>query len=354
MGPLSAWVKRCGYSPLPCAMGKPKAGRWSGIKYDPRNTVELLFAWRGTVWPTLLCRPLLWTCIFVYVAGVVAKYIYKVDIPLIEEKILHVTGGLLTFFVVFFTVECYQRFRFGFDKVKQSGGAIRNLIVLLTSEFPDDMHLQREVLRLMVLAQHVAFSHVGGQQFQKIGKEDEDEDFFSLEHAEHAGLATSKERQILEDFVVANGTAEQYVLPLRWVTVIMYTVAMLGLREVSIILAEPFGDDDSDISLQKMLIGGFKVCARIISSPGPETDFAQAEACWNLVLGECKVDPSSLTAKDKMGDPIVPAGTGATETSHLMEDTAGTGDGSGSAAGSGNGYGTGSYQTGQRTDYRYL
>merc|ERR1711939_1045110 len=263
-----------------------------------------------------------------------------------------------------------------------------------------------------------------------MGQEDDTADFFSLQNAVRIGLATEKEKMILEDFISTNGTAEQYVLPLRWahnlvnkyqrtgtasdktmqtvndivcdcrsglsalvgmtetqiplsffhllnftmniycvlfayslcfvatwfcwVTVIMYTVAMLGLREVSIILAEPFGDDDSDISLQKMLIGGFKVCARIISSPGPETDFAQAEACWNLVLGECKVDPSSLTAKDKMGDPIVPAGTGATEISHLMEDTAGTGDGSGSAAGSGNGYGTGSYQTGQRTDYRYL
>merc|ERR1712072_484809 len=414
MGPLSAWVKRCGYSPLPCAMGKPKAGRWSGIKYDPRNTVELLFAWRGTVWPTLLCRPLLWTCIFVYVAGVVAKYIYKVDIPLIEEKILHVTGGLLTFFVVFFTVECYQRFRFGFDKVKQSGGAIRNLIVLLTSEFPDDMHLQREVLRLMVLAQHVAFSHVGGQQFQKIGKEDEDEDFFSLEHAEHAGLATSKERQILEDFVVANGTAEQYVLPLRWahnliskkknetsdgtmrsvndivcdcrsglsalvgmtetqiplsffhllnftmniycvlfayslcfvatwfcwVTVIMYTVAMLGLREVSIILAEPFGDDDSDISLQKMLIGGFKLCARILNTPGPESDLYQAESSWTKALESVKLSKQKLQAPyqavDKMGDPVPPKD----ETPALLQGAAAGGPTS-SSDGSGKGYGTG-------------
>jgi len=404
-------------------MGKVTQGRWSGIKYDPRNTVELLFAWRGTVWPTLLCRPLLWTCMFVYLGGVIAKYAYNVDLPLIEEKVLHVTGGLLTFFVVFFTVECYQRFRFGFDKVKQSGGAIRNLTVLLTSEFPDDQHLQRETLRLLVLAQHVAFAHVGGQQFQKIGKEDENEEFFSLEHAEHAGLATSKERQILEDFIAANGTAEQYVLPLRWahnlvskkkmetsdgamrsmngdimecraglsalvgmtetqiplsffhllnftmniyvtlfsyslvfvatwfcwVTVIMYVVAMLGLREVSIILAEPFGDDDSDISLQKMLIGGFKVCAKVLSCPGAESDFAQGEECWNLALQECGVKPSSLVAKDKMGDPIVP-----TEESHLMSDTAGTGDAAGSASGSGNGYGSGMLQSGQRTDYRYL
>jgi len=421
--------KRCGYSPLPCAMGKVTQGRWSGIKYDPRNTVELLFAWRGTVWPTLLCRPLLWTCVIVYVAGVVCKYAYNVNLPLIEEKVLHVTGGLLTFFVVFFTVECYQRFRFGFDKVKQSGGAIRNMVVLLTSEFPDDVHLQREVLRLMVLAQHVSFAHVGSQQFQKIGKDDENEDFFSLEHAEHAGLATAKERMILQQFIDANGTAEQYVLPLRWchnlitkkkhevgdgvmrsmndfvcdcraglsalvgmtetqiplsffhllnftmniyvtlfsyslvfvptwfcwVTMIMYTVAMLGLREVSIILAEPFGDDDSDISLQKMLVGGFKVCARILTSPDAESDFAQAEECWQHVLKECKVDPASLAAKDKMGDPIVPAaGAAATETSHLMGDTAGTGDAAGSASGSGNGYGSGMLQTGQRTDYRYL
>merc|ERR1711939_857686 len=414
--------KRCGYSPLPCAMGKPKAGRWSGIKYDPRNTVELLFAWRGTVWPTLLCRPLLWTCIFVYVAGVVAKYIYKVDIPLIEEKILHVTGGLLTFFVVFFTVECYQRFRFGFDKVKQSGGAIRSLIVLLTSEFPDDMHLQREVLRLMVLAQHVAFSHVGGQQFQKIGKEDEDEDFFSLEHAEHAGLATSKERQILEDFVVANGTAEQYVLPLRWahnliskkknetsdgtmrsvndivcdcrsglsalvgmtetqiplsffhllnftmniyctlfayslcfvapwfcwITVIMYVVAMLGLREVSIMLAEPFGDDDSDISLQKMLVGGFKVCARILNTPGPESDLHQAESSWSKALESVKLSQQKLQAPyqavDKMGDPVPPKD----ETAALLQGAAG--GPTSSSDGSGKGYGTGN----TRDDFSYV
>jgi len=404
-------------------MGKPKAGRWSGIKYDPRNTVELLFAWRGTVWPTLLCRPLLWTCIIIYVVGVVLKYIYHVDIPLIEEKILHVTGGLLTFFVVFFTVECYQRFRFGFDKVKQSGGAIRNLMVLLTSGFPEDVHLQREVLRLLVLAQHVAFAHVGGQQFQKIGKEDENEEFFSLDHAEHAGLATSTEKAILEDFVKANGTAEQYVLPLRWahnliskhsaktsdgtmrsmnadiaecraglsalvgmtetqiplsffhllnftmniyvtlfsyslcfvatwfcwVTMVMYTVAMLGLREVSIILAEPFGDDDSDISLQKMLIGGFKVCARVLASPGPESDFPQAGESWSKVIQEFGVKGVELGAVDKMGDPIVPVD----ETSHLMADTAGTGDSTGSTEGSGQGYGSGMI-TGQRTDYRYL
>merc|ERR1711904_543642 len=393
------------------------------MKYDPRQTVQLLFAWRGTVWPTLLSRPLLWVCIITYTAGVIAKQGYHVDLPVIEEKVLHVTGGLLTFFVVFFTVECYQRFRFGFEKVKQTGGAIRNLIVLLTSEFPDDMHLQREVLRLMVLAQHVAFSHVGGQQFQKIGKEDEDEDFFSLEHAEHAGLATSKERQILEDFVVANGTAEQYVLPLRWahnliskkknetsdgtmrsvndivcdcrsglsalvgmtetqiplsffhllnftmnvyctlfayslcfvatwfcwITVIMYVVAMLGLREVSIMLAEPFGDDDSDISLQKMLVGGFKVCARILNTPGPESDLHQAESSWSKALESVKLSQQKLQAPyqavDKMGDPVPPKD----ETAALLQGAAAGGPTS-SSDGSGKGYGTGN----TREDFSYV
>merc|ERR1712216_420277 len=81
-----------------------------------------------------------------------------------------------------------------------------------------------------------------------------------------------------------------------WVTVIMYVVAMLGLREVSIILAEPFGDDDSDISLQKMLVGGFKVCARILNTPGPESDLHQAESSWTKALESVKLSQQKLQA----------------------------------------------------------
>jgi len=396
-----------------------------GMKYDPRQTVQLLFAWRGTVWPTLLSRPLLWVCIITYTAGVVAKQGYHVDLPVIEEKVLHVTGGLLTFFVVFFTVECYQRFRFGFEKVKQTGGATRELMLELTSHFQENTHLQREMLRLMVLAQHRAFEHVGGQQFQSLGQEDDTADFFSLQNAVRIGLATEKEKMILEDFISTNGTAEQYVLPLRWahnlvnkyqrtgtatdktmqtiseliftcrsglssligtteaqiplsffhllnftmnvyctlfayslcfvatwfcwITVIMYVVAMLGLREVSIMLAEPFGDDDSDISLQKMLVGGFKVCARILNTPGPESEPLQAETNWTKALESVKLSQQKLQAPfqavDKMGDPVPPKD----ETAALLHGAAAGGPTS-SSDGSGKGYGTGN----SRDDFSYV
>merc|ERR1711907_891254 len=55
-----------------------------------------------------------------------------------------------------------------------------------------------------------------GQQFQSLGQEDDTADFFSLQNAVRIGLATEKEKMILEDFISTNGTAEQYVLPLRW------------------------------------------------------------------------------------------------------------------------------------------
>jgi len=422
MGTLTAWDNA-----VSCAVMSPTRKGVGGMKYDPRQTVQLLFAWRGTVWPTLLSRPLLWLCMITYTAGVIAKQGYHVDLPVIEEKVLHVTGGLLTFFVVFFTVECYQRFRFGFEKVKQTGGATRELMLELTSHFSDNTHLQREMLRLMVLAQHRAFEHVGGQQFQSMGQEDDTENFFSLENAVKIGLCTDKEKQILEDFISTNGTAEQYVLPLRWahnlvnkhqggasaltmqtiseliftcrsglssligtteaqiplsffhllnftmnvyctlfayslcfvatwfcwITVIMYVVAMLGLREVSIMLAEPFGDDDSDISLQKMLVGGFKVCARILNTPGPESDHMQIESSWEKALESVKLDaakmkrPAEIAAAatyDKMGDPVPPK----EETDSLLQGAAG--GPTSSVHGPGIGYGTGM----TREDFQYV
>lgn len=120
-----------------------------------------------------------------------------------------------------------------------------------------------------------------------------------------------------------------------WITVIVYTVAMLGLREVSIMLAEPFGDDPSDINLKKMLLGGFKTCAQIISMPPVVSDFQQAEESWNRCISE--MAPSQKGEVDKMGDPIPPKT--AQETDHLLGGQ--PGDPTSSAGGSGDGYGTG-------------
>lgn len=127
-----------------------------------------------------------------------------------------------------------------------------------------------------------------------------------------------------------------------WVTVIMYTVAMLGLREVSIMLAEPFGDDDSDISLQKMLVGGFKVCARILNTSGPAVDVDQMEASWSKLSNFTPSAVKQPIPVDKMGDPMHPK-----ETDSLMQGSAG------GAVSSDGGAGTG-YGTGMRRDFHYV
>lgn len=54
-----------------------------------------------------------------------------------------------------------------------------------------------------------------------------------------------------------------------WVSLLMFTISVLGLREVSIMMAEPFGDDDIDINVRAMTIKTFLVCAEVLAAAHP-------------------------------------------------------------------------------------
>jgi len=122
-----------------------------------------------------------------------------------------------------------------------------------------------------------------------------------------------------------------------WISVLMYSIGILGLREVSIMMAEPFGEDDLDINVRAMTEGTFRTCMQLLTmSHTIESRSAQdMHDTWNKAVVAIGGKPFiHAQRQDKSSTEKV----AATETSPLLPTAAGssssvpgTGSGSGNA-----------------------
>jgi len=83
------------------------------IYYEPQdfNEITVLFRWRGTVLPMVLCRPAVWVLVSTHVAFLYLHlYRPEVDMPPMPWKLVGVPTSLLTFFLVFFSGNCFTRY----------------------------------------------------------------------------------------------------------------------------------------------------------------------------------------------------------------------------------------------------
>lgn len=366
------------------------------IAYDPDDTVRLVFKWRGTIWPSLMCRVLFWATLITYVTFFLINHNYPKNLPSVNRKVIAIPGALLSFMIVFFTSECYKRYSTGFNNCKRVGGAIRNITMSVKANFPNHPHLQQEVVRLCNLGQHVLFHQIKSDQYQRVGGTAEAEQFFTLEHAcDELNWCTPAEKLELEAFAENTGCGELFVvcviwahdllcgackdglcseasmrthaeqlfelraamssiwshfqcpMPLAyfhllnffcniyllvfsyalvfvdtwfcWISVLMYSVGIMGLREVSIMMVEPFGEDDSDINVKGMTLNTFKICHQLLVSRQPSAGRNSVEemnANWEKAVAGFKGSSNKPDSKE------INFIKGESETDYLLADTA--------------------------------
>jgi len=109
------------------------------IPYDPQdfNEITVLAMWKGTIMPIVLCRPVMW---FLMASHVFFYYlhVYRADVemPHLPWKLTVVPTTLLTFFLVFYSGNCFTRYYAFYNKCMGMSGAVMAYTGLLRVHFP--------------------------------------------------------------------------------------------------------------------------------------------------------------------------------------------------------------------------
>ena len=88
------------------------------------NELNVLFTWRGTIMPMVLGRPVLWLLMTLH-CGLLYVHHRRPDIelPPLDWHVVAMPQGLLTFFVVFYSGNCYTRYYALYAKCTGMAGA---------------------------------------------------------------------------------------------------------------------------------------------------------------------------------------------------------------------------------------
>jgi len=244
-----------------------------------------------------------------------------------------VVTAMLTFFIMFYGNQCYNRMMGFWGHCVGLAGSTMNWTALVSNHFPDDPNQQWNAVRLFLAAMHIQYytlnesdggAGISEQEWNNIiGRNlltsdekvliteykgfkpflplvwalDEVETAFSAEDDDKTATERAQERffhsDLLQNFrelafafrghcgQITNGLAMPVPFPyfhsltlmlvfdllllsyglvtldFEWyLTLIVYAVICLifmGLREVAVCMADPFGDDDIDFDLEKML-----------------------------------------------------------------------------------------------------
>ena len=109
------------------------------ISYDPGdfNELTVLLRWRGTIMPAVLCKPVMWLLMLAHVAFL---YLHMrrddIEMPVLPWKLTAVPTSLLTFFLVFYSGNCFQRYYMFYGKCTGMAGCIMCWCGLLRVYFP--------------------------------------------------------------------------------------------------------------------------------------------------------------------------------------------------------------------------
>jgi len=103
------------------------------IKYEASelNEVSVLLKWRGTIMPMVLTRPVIWILVSLHYSFLYL-HLERPDIvmPKLEWKVVGVPSSLLTFFLVFYSGNCFTRYYALYGKFTGMAGAMMNWVGL--------------------------------------------------------------------------------------------------------------------------------------------------------------------------------------------------------------------------------
>ena len=151
------------------------------VRYDASEftIVRTLLSWKGTMLPLVFAKPGIWLLLLVHVIFLVCGnwlflnpecHGHKVTascsgLPTMDWKSIGVITGMLTFFLVFYGSQCFNRMQMFFGHCVGLGGTCMNWIALVRLHFPNDvreLHLNPcpsrarilvppEIIRLLLL-----------------------------------------------------------------------------------------------------------------------------------------------------------------------------------------------------------
>jgi len=128
--------------------------------YDAEISIfATIFAWKGTVLPMVLTKPLFWFQIILHVSFYVLEmHVYPafdtVDLEPLTWSTLTIPSSLVVFFIVFYSSQCYTRF---FDLYKACvgmGGETMCWVALIKLHLTDDPAVRWNCVRFLLAAQH--------------------------------------------------------------------------------------------------------------------------------------------------------------------------------------------------------
>jgi len=109
------------------------------IAYDPAdfNELTVLLRWRGTILPAVLCKPILWLLLGAHV-GFFYMHMYhaEIHVPKMDWKLIGVPTSLLTFFLVFYSGNCFSRYYALYGRCTGMSGCVMAFSGLLRVHFP--------------------------------------------------------------------------------------------------------------------------------------------------------------------------------------------------------------------------
>lgn len=292
----------------------------SKFAYEAHGTLQNLFRFRGTVLPGLIARPTFWASLLIYSTTCVchrgypktcgAKYLSPVNIG-----DLKICGVLVTFFLAFYSNQCFKRYQSQYTNLKRIEGHMRSVGIQVKAFFKGNRAAYNmiETFRFLSAAYYLLFARLyngdrvevnldtalaeglvsveeklvlqkhspGMRWFKALGWVFEHITQVHNEKACDASNMRTIQKEILSIRDTMNKVTfeAQMPIPLAYFHVVlclctafsllfsyacpfmdattspvlisivwaMVVCGYLGMREVAVQMAEPFGDDDSDL-----------------------------------------------------------------------------------------------------------
>jgi hypothetical protein len=132
--------------------------------------IRFLFRWRHTVLPMVVRDPVFWLLqgLHCFMLSTERKLIEEGrggELPFLDWRAAMVTTSLLTFFVVFYTSSCYDRYQNLFDKCIGIGGCVAEWAYLIRAHFDQvSPAVKWNLLRLILGAQQIHYAYLGGDE----------------------------------------------------------------------------------------------------------------------------------------------------------------------------------------------
>jgi len=136
------------------------------IAYEPTdfNELTVLFRWKGTIFPRVLLRPAIWFLLSAHI-GFYYLHMYRhdVEMPTLAWKLVLVPTSLLTFFLVFYSGNCFSRYYGFYNKCMGMSGCVMAWTGLLRVHFPSaDAQTLFNLSRYMVASVYLLYFQLGG------------------------------------------------------------------------------------------------------------------------------------------------------------------------------------------------